>query len=160
MMMSLFLRAVRMIAACKLVLAQDGVTTGTLNGYRNFGHRNVERAVVEICAILNSFSYSTELQVALPSAEMVLGSSRELTMTEMIADGTRDFSRSYTAWLRKPVVLLVVIRQCHIPVPCSILGESAASLRVRFEPGWEMDLRKDLILAVEEDAAALDPRMN
>jgi hypothetical protein len=114
----------------------------------------------EICAILNSFPYSAELQVALPSSEVVLGPSRELTMTEMIADGTTDFSPAYTAWLRKHVVLLVVIRQCHIPVPCSILGESAASLRVRFEPGWEMDLRKELILAVEEDAAAVDPRVN
>ncbi|HXN28992.1 MAG TPA: hypothetical protein VN902_17820 [Candidatus Acidoferrales bacterium] len=81
-------------------------------------------------------------------------------MTDVIADGTRDFSSAYTAWLRKPVVLLVVVRQCHIPVPCSIVGESATALRVRFEPGWEMDLRKELILAVEEDPVTLEPRLN
>jgi len=113
-----------------------------------------------MCIILNRSSFLSEIQVSVPSAEIVFGLSRELTMTEMTADGTRDFSPAYTAWLRKPVVLLVVIRQCHIPVPCSILGESAATLRVRFEPGWEMDLRKELILAVEEDAAALNPRVN
>jgi hypothetical protein len=78
----------------------------------------------------------------------------------MIAHRTNDFPRAYTAWLRKPVVLLVVIRQCHVPVPCSIVGESATALRVRFTPGWEMDLRKELILAVEEDAAMLEPRVN
>jgi hypothetical protein len=78
----------------------------------------------------------------------------------MIADGTRDFSPAYTGWLRKPVVLLVAIRQCHVPVPCSIVGESAVALRVRFKPGWEMDLRKELILAVEEDAVMLEPRVN
>jgi hypothetical protein len=78
----------------------------------------------------------------------------------MIADGTRDFSPAYTAWLRKPVVSLVVVRQCHIPGPCSIVGESAAALRVRFQPGWEMDLRKELILAVEEDGVVLEPRVN
>jgi hypothetical protein len=78
----------------------------------------------------------------------------------MVADRTTDFSPAYTAWLRKPVVLLVVIRQCHVPIPCSILGESAGALRVRFKPGWEMDLRKELILAVEEDAAAPDSCVN
>jgi hypothetical protein len=78
----------------------------------------------------------------------------------MIAGRTSDFSPAYTAWLRKPVVLLVVIRQCHVPVPCRIVAESATALRVRFKPGWEMDLRKELILAVEEDAVMLEPRVN
>lgn len=67
---------------------------------------------------------------------------------------------AYSTWLGKPVVLLVVIRQCHIPVPCNIVGESAADVRIRVEPGWEMDVRKELILAVEEDAAALNARIN
>ncbi len=70
----------------------------------------------------------------------------------MIDDGVTDFSPAYTTWRRKSMVLLVVIRQCHVPIPRSIIGESAAALRVRFNPGWEMDLRKELILAVEEDA--------
>jgi hypothetical protein len=38
--------------------------------------------------------------------------------------------------------------------------ESAAALRVWFKPGWEMDLRKELVLAVEEEAVILDPRVN
>ena len=38
-------------------------------------------------------------------------------------------------------------------MPCYIIGESVAAVRVRFKPGWEMDLRKELILAVEEYAA-------
>jgi hypothetical protein len=39
-------------------------------------------------------------------------------------------------------------------MPCSIIGESLAEVRVRIDPGWEMDVRKELILAVEEDAFA------
>jgi hypothetical protein len=78
----------------------------------------------------------------------------------MIDGSTAHLSSAYTAWLRKPVVLLVVVRQCHIPFPCSIVGESPAFLRIRAALGWEMDLRKELILAVEEDAAALDLRVN
>jgi hypothetical protein len=43
---------------------------------------------------------------------------------------------------------------------CSIVGESVANVRIRINAGWEMDLRKELILAVEEYAAALDRQLN
>ncbi len=78
----------------------------------------------------------------------------------MIAEGTKDFSPVYSAWFGKPVVLLVVIRQCHVPMPCRIVGESAADVRVRIQSGWEMDVRKELILAVEEVVIAKDARVN
>jgi hypothetical protein len=78
----------------------------------------------------------------------------------MIAEGTKHFSPAYASWFGKPVVLLVVIRQCHVPMSCRIVGESAADVRVRIQPGWEMDIRKDLILAVEESVAATSDRVN
>jgi hypothetical protein len=78
----------------------------------------------------------------------------------MIKEGTKDFSSAYSTWFGKSVVLLVAIRQCHVPMPCSIVGESDADVRVRFRPGWEMDLRKELILAVEEYAVASDNQLN
>jgi hypothetical protein len=78
----------------------------------------------------------------------------------MIAEGTKDFSPVYSTWFGKPVVMLVVIRQCHVPMPCRIVGESAADVRVRLQPGWEMDVRKDLILAVEEVVIATQDRVN
>jgi len=68
----------------------------------------------------------------------------------MIAYRTKDFSPVYSAWFGKPVVMLVVIRECHVPMSCHIVGESAADVRVRFHPGWETNIPKDLILAVEE----------
>jgi len=69
----------------------------------------------------------------------------------MIAEKTKGAaSRIYSSWLGKSVVLLVVLRKCHIPLPCWIVGESTADVRVRIKPGWEMDVRKELILAVEE----------
>jgi hypothetical protein len=70
----------------------------------------------------------------------------------MMTQGREEFSPAYLDWMDKPVVLLVVVRQCHIPMPCRIVGESQANVRVRIRPGWEMDVRKELILAVEEDA--------
>lgn len=78
----------------------------------------------------------------------------------MITEERDGFSSAYSDWLGKQVVLLVVIRQCHIPMPCRIVGESHTNVRVRVRPGWEMDVRKDLILAVEEDTAAAPACVN
>jgi hypothetical protein len=78
----------------------------------------------------------------------------------MITEGTKDFSLAYSVWFGKPVVLLIAIRQCRLPLPCSIVGESIADVRVCIEPGWEMNVRKELILAVEEYAVASNSRVN
>jgi hypothetical protein len=81
-------------------------------------------------------------------------------MIKMITEGIKGLSSAYSAWFGKSVVLLVAIRQCHVPMPCSIVGESVADVRVRIKPGWEMNLRKELILAVEEYVVARDNRIN
>jgi hypothetical protein len=78
----------------------------------------------------------------------------------MIADGTKGYSCMYSAWHGKSVVLLVAIRQCQVPMPCSIVGESVGDVCVRIGPGWEMNLRKEMILAVEEYVVALDRKIN
>jgi hypothetical protein len=77
-----------------------------------------------------------------------------------ITQGTKNLSPAYSTWFGKPVVILVLIRQCHVPMPCRIVGESAADVRVRIQPGWEMDIRKNLILAVEEVVIATQDRVN
>ena len=68
----------------------------------------------------------------------------------MIVERTKDCSSVYSSWFGKAIVMLVVIRQSQIPVHCQIVGESAADVRVRIQPGWEMNVGKGLILAVEE----------
>jgi hypothetical protein len=75
-------------------------------------------------------------------------------------DGMKDFSPAYSSWLGKPVVMLVVFCQFQVPMFCHIVGESAADVRVRVQPGWEMEVRKDLILAVEEVVMAPENRVN
>jgi hypothetical protein len=65
----------------------------------------------------------------------------------------------YSAWFRTPVVLLFVIRECRIPIPCSIVGESITAVRIRLQPEWEVDVPKELIIAVEE-ATVRDACMN
>ena len=74
----------------------------------------------------------------------------------MIAEKTKNVVPVYSAWFGKSVVLLVVLRQCHVPLLCSIMGESVTEVRVRIQPGWEMNVGKDLILAVEEVVTAAE----
>jgi hypothetical protein len=68
----------------------------------------------------------------------------------MFTEGPENFLPAYSDWFGKPVLMLVIIRHCHFPMPCRIVGETAAEVRVCIEPGWEMDVQKKLILAVEE----------
>jgi hypothetical protein len=81
-------------------------------------------------------------------------------VTELIPSGTKDRATVYSPWFGKSVVLLVAIRGCQIPMPCSIVSESIADVCIRIKYGWEMDVRKELILAVEEYVVALDNRIN
>lgn len=81
-------------------------------------------------------------------------------VTELITAGTKDLASGYSPWFGKSVVLLVAIRGCQIPMPCSIVSQSIADVCIRIKYGWEMDVRKELILAVEEYVVALDNRIN
>jgi hypothetical protein len=56
--------------------------------------------------------------------------------------------------------MLVIIRQYHAPMPCRIVGESVADVRARLQIGREINVRKDLILAVEEVVIAAENRAN
>ena len=58
-------------------------------------------------------------------------------------------STVYSEWFRTPV-LLFVLRECRVPIPCNIIGESIAAVRICIQPGWEIDIPKEFILAVEE----------
>jgi hypothetical protein len=78
----------------------------------------------------------------------------------MLADEARNCSPAYSDWFDKPVVLLVKVRQYFIPLPCSIIGETNANVRVCIQPGWELEIRKELICAVEETTASRETWVN
>ena len=78
----------------------------------------------------------------------------------MIGVGTKDCSPAYSSWFEKSVVMLVVIRQFWVPIPCRILGESSTHVHARILPGWEVDIRKNLILALGEVVIAMQERVN
>lgn len=69
------------------------------------------------------------------------------------------FGDVYSTWLGIPV-LLFVIRECRVPIPCSIISESITDVRIRLDAGWEFYVPKELILAVEEASTTLRVCMN
>jgi hypothetical protein len=77
----------------------------------------------------------------------------------MSIEETKDFSPVYSAWFGVPV-LLFVIRQCHVPIPCNIIAESIAAVRIQLQPGWHIDVPKEFILAVEEASNYRDLCLN
>lgn len=71
-----------------------------------------------------------------------------------------DLLTPFSSLIGESVVLIVNIRQCHVPLRCRILDESVAELLINIEPGWEMNVRKELILAVEQDHVVENARIN
>lgn len=58
---------------------------------------------------------------------------------------------AYTTWLGQPVILQVAAGELRVPLRGVIVGESDASIRFRVGDGWDIDVYKPMILAVEED---------
>ena len=57
----------------------------------------------------------------------------------------------YEAWLNQPVVLQVAAGELRVPLRGLIVGENDEAVRFRVGDGWDIDIFKNMILAVEED---------
>jgi len=75
--------------------------------------------------------------------------------TKVIVAEMNVLSTGYSAWFGKSVVLVIATGKCHVPLRCSIVGESAGEVCIYINSRWKINLRKQLILAVEEEA--VDP---
>ncbi len=58
---------------------------------------------------------------------------------------------AYSNWMGQPVVLQVTAGDLKVPLRGTIIGESDAAVRFRVGEGWDVDIYKAMILAVEED---------
>jgi hypothetical protein len=59
--------------------------------------------------------------------------------------------RGYATWLGQPVVLQVEAGEMRVPLRGTIIGETYDSVRFRIGEGWDVDIYKAMVLAVEED---------
>jgi hypothetical protein len=58
---------------------------------------------------------------------------------------------AYQALMGLPVILQVVAADLRIPLRGTILAETPTALRFRIGMGWDIDIFKSMVLAVEED---------
>jgi hypothetical protein len=64
---------------------------------------------------------------------------------------------SYATWLGQSVVLQVALGDIKVPLRGTLLKDGAETVRMRIGEGWDVDIYKTMILAVEQDAMALLP---
>jgi hypothetical protein len=61
---------------------------------------------------------------------------------------------AFASWIGQPVVLQVALGDIKVPLRGKLLKEGGDTLRVRIGEGWDVDIYKTMVLAVEEDAMA------
>ena len=59
--------------------------------------------------------------------------------------------RTYATWLGQIVVLQVEAGDMRVPLRGTIVGESPDALRFRIGDGWDVDIYKTMVRAVEQD---------
>jgi hypothetical protein len=58
---------------------------------------------------------------------------------------------AYSTWLGQAVILQVAAGELKVPLRGVIVGESDSAIRFRVGEGWDIDVYKPMILAVEQD---------
>jgi len=63
----------------------------------------------------------------------------------------------FKGWLGHAVVLQVALGDIKVPLRGKLLKENGETVRMRIGEGWDVDIYKAMILAVEEDGMAMIP---
>lgn len=64
---------------------------------------------------------------------------------------------AYAPWIGQAVVLQVALGELKVPLRGKLLKDDGETVRVRIGDGWDVDVYKTMILAVEEDALVRVP---
>jgi hypothetical protein len=64
---------------------------------------------------------------------------------------------AYATWIGQSVVLQVALGDIKVPLRGKLLKDGGETVRMRIGEGWDVDIYKAMILAVEQDAMALLP---
>ena len=66
-------------------------------------------------------------------------------------------SEAFNAWVGREVVLQVALGDIKVPLRGKLLKDGDETVRMRIGEGWDVDIYKVMILAVEHDGMALLP---
>ena len=66
-------------------------------------------------------------------------------------------NNAFEPWIGQAVVLQVALGEIRVPLRGKLLKDGGETLRVRIGDGWDVDIYKSMVLAVEQDSMALLP---
>jgi hypothetical protein len=64
---------------------------------------------------------------------------------------------AYKPWVGQSVVLQVALGDIKVPLRGTLLKDGDQTVRMRIGEGWDVDIYKEMIMAVEQDAMVLLP---
>ena len=62
---------------------------------------------------------------------------------------------AFETWIGLPIILQVALGDIKVPLRGKLLKDGGETVRMRIGEGWDVDIYKAMILAVEEDAMVL-----
>jgi hypothetical protein len=66
---------------------------------------------------------------------------------------------AYATWIGQPVVLQLALGDIKVALRGKLLKDGGETVRMRIGEGWDVDIYKAMILAVEEDSMVLMPTL-
>jgi len=66
---------------------------------------------------------------------------------------------AYATWIGQPVVLQLALGDIKVPLRGKLLKDGGETVRMRIGDGWDVDIYKAMILAVEEDSMVVMPSL-
>jgi len=101
---------------------------------------------------------STFLLVQYPLCTIVtLKSMRDSLNRHGTVPREPGMDNAFKSWIGHPVVLQVALGDIKVPLRGKLLKDGGETVRMRIGEGWDVDIYKAMILAVEEDAMVLLP---
>jgi hypothetical protein len=64
---------------------------------------------------------------------------------------------AFKTWVGQAVVLQVAVGDIKVPLRGKLLQDGTETVRMRIGEGWDVDIYKEMIMAVEQDAMVLLP---
>jgi hypothetical protein len=115
-----------------------------------FGSRSVQKRAI--------FTNSTFLLELCPFCTIGRrGPLRDSLLRQDTSPGGGGMNSAFKPWIGQPVVLQVALGDIKVPLRGKLLKEGGDTLRMRIGDGWDVDIYKTMVLAVEEDAMATVP---
>jgi hypothetical protein len=66
-------------------------------------------------------------------------------------------TEAFNAWVGREVILQVALGDIKVPLRGRLLKDGDETVRMRIGEGWDVDIYKVMILAVEQDVVATRP---